>query len=293
MPRHFLADSALLLVTFIWGTTFVAVQRALTGIGPFYFVALRFLLAFIFLALVTWRHWFALDRATLINGSLVGLILSGGYIFQTMGLKFTSAASAGFITGLSVVLVPLLSAVFYRTLPDAFTIIGALAAAVGLALLTLNVGLPFNPGDVLVLLGAFCFAGQILLVERFAGCHHTLVFTSVQLGTVAIVAFFLALPGENFPARFTPAVWQAFLLTALPATSLAYLIQNKVQQYTTAAHTAIIFSMEPVFAALAAYFWGRETLTWRQGFGCLLILAGMLLAELKDGNAFQGKKHVK
>ncbi|GEA19811.1 DMT family transporter [Moorella sp. E306M] len=290
MPKQLLADTALLLVTFIWGTTFVAVQRALTGIGPLYFVALRFLLAFIFLALVAWRHWFAIDRFTLVNGSLVGLFLSGGYIFQTLGLKFTSAAGAGFITGLSVVLVPLLSAIFYHNLPGTFTITGAFAATIGLALLTLNAGLAFNPGDFLVLLGALCFAGQILLVERYASRHNSLLFTGVQLGTVAVVAFLLALPGERLPARFTPAVWQAFLLTALPATSLAYLIQNKVQQFTTAAHTAIIFTMEPVFAALAAYRWGQETLTWRQGAGCLFILAGMLLAEIEDNNNVQFRK---
>ncbi|WP_106004336.1 DMT family transporter [Neomoorella humiferrea] len=287
MAKQLLADMALLLVTFIWGTTFVFVQRALTGIGPLYFITLRFALAFIFLALAAGRQWLNLDRFTLRHGCLVGLILCGGYIFQTLGLKFTSAATAGFITGLSVILVPLLNAVFYRVLPGPLTLTGALIATAGLALLTLNPGLNFNPGDFLVFLGALCFAGQILMVERYARLHNTWLFTSIQLFTVAMVAFLLALPSEKLPNSFTPAVWQAFILTSLPATSLAYIIQNKVQQFTTAIHTAIIFTMEPVFAALAAYLWGQETLTGRQVAGCLFILLGMFLAEIKDHKSQQ------
>lgn len=282
MNKQLLADAALLAVTFIWGTTFLVVQRALGGIGPFYFVALRFLLAFIFLALFAWRQLLSLDRQTLLHGFMVGLLLSAGYIFQTVGLKYTSAANAGFITGLSVIIVPVLGAILSRTSPGIFTWLGALSATAGLALLTLHGQIPINPGDLWVFLCALSFAGQILMVERYTGSHNSLLFTTVQVGTVSLVAFLLAVPLETLPAAFSPAVWQAFLLTAIPATSLAYLIQNKVQQFTTAGHTAIIFTMEPVFAAMAAYFWGREILTRQQVAGCLFVLTGMLLTELKN-----------
>ncbi|AKX93889.1 EamA-like transporter family protein [Moorella thermoacetica] len=283
LNKQLAADAALLLVTFIWGTTFLVVKRALGGIGPYYFVALRFLLAFIFLALMAWRQLPSLDRLTALHGGVVGLFLSAGCIFQTLGLQYTSAANAGFISGLSVILVPILEAFFARTLPGIFPLLGALSATTGLALLTLKGRLALNPGDFLVFLCALSFAGQIILVERYTSDHDSLLFTTVQLGTVTLVSFLLAIPLETLPVTLTPAVWQAFLLTALPATSLAYLIQNKVQQFTTATHTAIIFTMEPVFAALVAYFWGQEALTWQQGIGCFLILVGMFLAELKVG----------
>lgn len=283
MNKHLAADAALLLVTFIWGTTFLVVQRALAGIGPFYFVALRFLLAFIFLILLSWRQLPSLNRLIVFHGGSVGLFLSAGYIFQTLGLRYTSVANAGFITGLSVILVPLLEALLTRTLPGTLPSLGALLAASGLALLTLKGNLILNPGDFLISMCALSFAVQIILVECYTSDHDSLLFTTVQMGTVALVSFLLAISLETLPVPFTPVVWQALLLTSLPATSLAYLIQNKVQQFTTATHTAIIFTMEPVFAALVAYFWGHEALTWQQGIGCFLILVGMFLAELKVG----------
>ncbi len=280
--RQIKADLALLFVAFSWGLTFVVVQDALSGIGPYYFVALRFLLALVFLAAVYRRHLLNINWGTLKTGFFIGLFLFGGYAFQTVGLKYTGPATAGFITGLAVVLVPLFTALACRRLPGVFVIIGVLFATFGLALLTLQ-GSSFKLGlgDLLIFFCAICFGLHIIMVGRYAGKHDPVLLATIQIGTVSIISFMFALRLETIPGHFTTPVWTAFIITAIPATSLAFLIQNSVQRYTSPTHTAIIFTMEPVFAAITAHILGREMLTLVQAAGCILILAGMLLAELR------------
>ena len=280
--RQVKADLALLFVAFSWGLTFVVVQDALSGIGPYYFVALRFLLAVVFLAACYWRRLAKINWKTLKTGFFIGLFLFGGYAFQTIGLKYTGPATAGFITGLAVILVPLFTAVAYRRLPGFFVIIGVLCATFGLALLTLQ-GSSFSLGlgDLLIFLCAICFGLHIIMVGRYAGRHDPVLMALIQIGTVSVISFMFALKLETMPSHFTTPVWIAFVITAIPATSLAFLIQNSVQRYTSSTHTAIIFTMEPVFSAITAHLLGREVLTAVQAAGCILILAGMLVAELK------------
>jgi len=275
------ADLALLGVAFIWGVTFVVVQDALSDIGPYYFLAVRFLLAFLFLLIIFFKQFRRLDRETLTAGCLIGLFLFAGYAFQTVGLKYTSASNAGFITGLSVVLVPVFHALATRRPPNIFVAAGVFCAAAGLGLLSLGKNLQINYGDLLVLFCAVCFAMQIILVGHYASRHNPNLLAAIQIGIVSLVSFVFGAVTENMPAHFTRPVWVAFLLTAIPATSLAFLIQNKMQRFTSSTHTAIIFSMEPVFAALTAFFAAGESLSLRQAAGCALILGGMLLAELK------------
>ncbi len=275
------ADLALLGVSFIWGVTFVVVQNALSSIGPYYFLGIRFLLAFLFLAAIYHRQLVQLNRDTLWAGCIIGVFLFGGYAFQTVGLQYTTASNAGFITGLSVVLVPVFSALFTRQAPGVFAAIGVVLAATGLGLLSLGRGLGFNYGDLLVFFCALCFALHIITVGRYARHLHPPLLALIQIGIVSLAGFLFGLATETWPEHLNRPVWVALLLTAIPATALAFLIQNNVQRFTSATHTAIIFTMEPVFAALSAYFLAGEILTSRQIIGCILILSGMLLAELK------------
>lgn len=283
--RRLQADAALLGVAFIWGVTFVVVQNALDSIGPYYFIATRFSLAFLFLALVAWRHWRTITRREIAAGVAVGLFFFGGYAFQTMGLQYTSAANAGFITGLSVVLVPLFSALAARRWPEPVAGLSAALACAGLALLSLGEGFTLNWGDILVFACAICFAFHIMAVGHFAPRSRPLVFASIQIATVATVSWLIAPHLEAWPGTFTGPVWIALAITAIPATSGALLIQTWAQQFTSPIHTAIIFTAEPVFAALAAYFWAGQSLGPRQLVGCALILGSMLLAELKPSKA--------
>lgn len=283
--KQFKADLALLGVTAIWGVTFTVIKDALAGIGPHYFLGMRFSAAFIFLALFYWKRLINADRNTLAAGLAIGLFLYAGYVFQTVGLQYTSASNAGFITGLAVVLVPLICSVLSRRLPGGAPALGVFSAALGLAALSLGDDMRINYGDALVFLCAVSFAVQIILVGRYAPQYDPVVLAIVQIGVVAFASLGCAVALEEMPVVLSREVWVAFLITTLPATALAFLIQNTVQRFTSPTHTAIIFTMEPVFAAASAWLLGGEILTLKQLAGCFLILAGMLVAELKSDTA--------
>jgi len=275
-----LADFALLMVTFVWGVTFVVVKEALAEIGPYYFLAIRFVLAALFLVLIRYRALRYLRWETLRAGTVIGIALFGGYAFQTVGLQYTSASNAGFITGLSVVLVPLMAAVLTRRLPPPAALVGVICATGGLALLSLQNGLRLGYGDALVLCCTICYAVHIMLVERYAPYHRTYNLAVVQIAVVGVISLAVAPFVETFPDRLSPAVIEALLATAIPATALAFVIQNAAQKFTSATHTAVIFTMEPVFAGLAAWLLGGETLGTRQLIGGAAIVLGMLVTVL-------------
>lgn len=278
--RRLTADLALFAVVFVWGVTFVAVKNALAAIGVFTFLALRFAVAFAFLAALFRRRLAVAGLPAVKASALIGLFLFAGYAFQTAGLIYTTASSAGFITGLAVVLVPCLAALIGRRLPGPGVVAGAGLAVTGLALLTLDAGLSLNYGDCLVFLCAVAFALHILTVGRFAPRCDAAVLATLQIGVTALLSGAAACVGETFPARLTGDVWIALAVTAIPATALAFLIQTAAQQFTTPSRTAIIFALEPVFAALAGVCLLGETLTGKQLIGCALILAGTLASEL-------------
>ncbi len=284
------ADLLLLVVTAIWGGTFVMVQDAVAVYPVFAFLALRFSLAsLIFLPMLAQRrrdnrtpqpvNW-SLRTRSLLPGLLIGFMLFAGYAFQTYGLRWTSPAKAGFITGLSVVFVPLGSALFLRRRPSRAAWIGVSLATVGLALLSLNEDLTVAFGDLLVLGCAIAFAIHVLLVGHFAPRMSSLNLAVMQLITVAVLAFGVGAFVGGIPSP-TGSVWFAVIFTGLLATALAFGAQTLAQRFTSPTHTALIFATEPVFAALFSFLLIGEQLTPRALVGCGLILAGMITAEVR------------
>jgi len=285
------ADLLLLFVAFIWGSTFLLVKNALQEITPVAFLAIRFLAAFLFLYIICRPGQKLLRKPVLKAGFLIGLFLFGGYAFQTIGLMFTSAVNAGFITGLSVILVPFFSIFLTKKAPNRYVVSGALSAAAGLAFLTLGPGLTLMIGDILVFCCACCFALHIVLVGHYAGSLDPTHLAIVQILTVGLISAVIAFlsPGESLPAVWNKNVIAALAVTSILATAMAFLIQNNVQRYTSPARTAIILSMEPVFAALTAYIFGNEPLTVQSLVGAALVLGGILLAEIKGNHGDQAE----
>jgi drug/metabolite transporter (DMT)-like permease len=279
-PVRFWADSSLLLVTAIWGGTFVMVKDALTEVGPLTFLALRFTLATLVLLPVLVRYTRAISWRLAAHGAAVGLFLFAGYAFQTAGLQFTPASKAGFITGLSVVIVPLISAFALRKPPPAQTLGGVILATVGLALLSLGETLSLEVGDLLVLACAISFAVHILAVGWFAPRYEVLLLTAAQIAAAAALNGCGALLFEAPTLAQLQAVMPAALFTGVLATVAAFYVQTYAQRFTTPTHTALIFTMEPVFAGLFAYLLAGERLSERGIIGCGLILAGMLVAQI-------------
>jgi drug/metabolite transporter (DMT)-like permease len=290
MKRIWLADGSLLFVAFIWGATFVIVQQAIAYLPPLSFNGIRFLLAT--LALTGWllvfnrRQLHMLTKKTWLHGALMGLCLFGGYAFQTVGLLYITSSKAGFITGLSVVLVPLFSFLLFKQKLKVNGMTGIAIATAGLYLLTLGDKLTIGKGDFLILLCAVSFALHILVTGLYSQHHPTLLLTIVQLFTVTILCTIFSFFLEDWHSALQPAmlfkqhIIIALLITSLLATALAFLVQTSVQQYTTATRVALIFAMEPVFAALAGFFWANERLTALGMIGCLCIFAGMIITEL-------------
>lgn len=275
------ADLVLALIAAIWGATFVIVKAALEDASVLLFLALRFTVAAAALALMFRRH-LAWGRATLTGGALAGLFLIAGYILQTEGLRFTTASKSGFLTGLYIVLVPLLAAIVYKTVPGWREWLGVGLAAGGMALMTLDgPSLRMGYGDALTVLAAAAFAAHILLLGRIAKDGSTAGLSLAQIATGAIVCW-LAIPALEQPrVQWTPRLLGALLVTGVIATAFVFAAQTWAQKHTTATRTALMFALEPVFAAITGVLVAGEKFTGRVALGAALILAGILRVEMK------------
>jgi len=274
------ADLALLLVTLIWGSTFVVVRDAVSVYPVFGFLTLRFGLATLGMLVISWRRLRKLGWWGLGAGASIGLFLFGGYAFQTLGLQYTSATKAGLITGLQTVSVPIFTALLVRRMPPRHVLLATLLAIVGLGMIALNGNLALARGDLLVLACALSFGAHITAVGILAPRTDALALTTVQIAFVAVASGVASIFGEGIPRSVPNLAWGAAAFTGLLATCIAYGIQNTVSKYTTPTHTGIVFAMEPVFAALFGYLLASERLSPRAVFGGCLILLAVLIAEM-------------
>lgn len=281
-----LAPLALLLATAIWGWTFVLVKEGMGLVGPFAFLAARFLLAAVVLAVLFPRAVLHTDRRTLVRGALVGLALFAGYVLQTSGLVYTTATKSGLFTGLSVAFFPLLASGTGRERIRSSQWVGALLAAGGLAAFILARGVVagFNVGDVLTLACGVAFAVHLLLVDRFVRTDDYRGLLFVQVAVVALLSTAGTLVFERIPTAWPGKLVEAVLVTSLLATVLCFWLYNRFQVYSTPTYSAILFTMEPVFAGLCGFLLLGETLTPLQGAGAFLILLGMLVPRLLERN---------
>jgi drug/metabolite transporter (DMT)-like permease len=265
-------------VTLIWGSTFVVVKEALVDASPLPFLGIRFTLAGILLFLVMGRGLG--ERQALGPGFLLGVFLFAGYLCQTTGLLYTTPSKSAFITGFAVILVPFLQALHGFRLRVA-TIAGALLGLAGIYFLVLPSGLhAVNRGDVLTLFGAVSFAVHIVLVGSYTRRFSFRHLVPVQILVVGLLAA-AALPlNLDFRLHWTAGLIGALLLTAVLATGFAFSVQNWAQQFTPPAHTALIFALEPVFAALTSRLVLGERLGGKVFMGSALILAGMVISEI-------------
>lgn len=275
-----------------WGATFVIVQGALADSSVFVFLALRFSLAAVVLAVLLARRWREVDAGALRAAALLGFLMFGGFAFQTAGLTLTTPSKSAFITGILVVLVPLFLAAFGRKKISRWIWAGVAAAAAGLYLLTVPVTgfSDLNLGDVLTLFCASLYATHIITIGHYVPRYSSslLVFlqvTATAAMSVAAVPLWAAAGWEAPRVAWTPGLIGAVLATAIVATVGTLLGQVWAQQYAPPSHVALLLTLEPVSAAVISYFLEGERLSGRALAGAALILAGILLAELKGGAA--------
>jgi drug/metabolite transporter (DMT)-like permease len=293
VSRRAAAELALVGNTVVWGATFILVKSALGGISPVLFLTLRFSLATAALALL-FRKPLAIPGAWkgVGAGALVGTFLFLGFLFQTLGLRLTSAPKSAFITGLTSVMAPLLGSFVYRNRPRISEWCGILTAMAGLGLMTLpGAGIAaINRGDVLTFVCTIAFAAHIVSLGYFSRRVGFELLSVAQVGTAALCSVGLLAAGslsgwaETPHVEWRPAVVSAILITGLFATALAFTVQAWAQKYTTHTRTALIYMLEPVVAWATSYLLAGEGLTQRAAAGAALILGGVLLVELKPLN---------
>lgn len=278
------ADLTLAVIAAIWGSTFIVVKGAIEDCSVVLFLALRFSIATIALLLIFFRK-LKFDRRGVAGGVLAGVFLIAGYLLQTAGLLSTSASKSGFLTGIYIVLVPLLSAFVYKIVPGWREWLGVGLAAAGMALMTLDgQRLEIGQGDALTIAGAVTFAAHILVLGHWSKRSSTELLSVVQIAAGAVVCWIL-LPVVETPAvNWTPRLLIALAITGLVATALVFAAQTWAQSHTTATRTALIFSLEPVFAAITGYLAAGERFTVQAFVGALLILTGILRVELKPAS---------
>jgi len=279
-PSSVRADLALLAVTAIWGFTFPAVQLALRDVRPVTFVASRFGLAAMVLALAFRRRALHVSWSALGAGAALGLCLAAGSLLQTFGLTCTTASKSAFITALYVVIVPLVAIAVQRVRLRLSSLTAATLAAGGLYLITMPGAGGLNLGDMFTMGCALAFALHILIAESATPRHDPVSLTFWQVVTTAAVsgAAMVVLRQADFPVT----AWSltALLVTAVLATALAFGVQMWAQRETSATHAAVVFTGEPVFAALFSWLILGEVMRPAGMAGGALILGSMLLAQV-------------
>lgn len=280
-----MADLALLLLTLFWGTTFTLVKDVLEVASPAVFLTARFGLATAVLAAIAFVRRDRFTRALLRDGALLGLTMYAGFTLQTLGLHYTTPARSGFITGLSVLIVPFIARFALARPVKSASWVGVALAVFGLAVLTRPLGdgiaAEIRLGDALTFGCALAFALQVVFTSEWSHRHALAPFVAVQVA-VAFGGVLLSLPFET--ARLDPAGWPKFAgtvaFTGIAMTALAFFLMNWAQRHTTAIRAALIFSLEPVAAALFSHFYGGEPLGVAEWVGGGLIVLGVVAGEI-------------
>lgn len=282
MKTQVKADLMLLVVTLCWGVSYIMMDICLEEMGALTLNAFRFILAFLVAVAISFPKLKSVNKTTIKYAFLVGLSLVFVYIGVTFGVKYTSLSNSGFLCALTVVFTPFFAFIFKKQIPDKKIVIVVLMCLVGIALMTLNEQLKMAVGDVLCLMCAFAYAVDLLITETAVSKEEVNAFQLgvFQLGFTGILMLILSFIFEEPVLPSTSACWISAVFLAVFCTGVAFIVQAVAQQYTTASHVGVIFTLEPVFAGIVAFFFAGEVLLLRAYFGAVLMLIGLLLMEI-------------
>ena len=275
-----LAPWALLAVAAAWGAAFVVMKPAIERQSVNSFLATRFVVAVVVMILLRPSVLQKFNKEMILKGSLAGFFLGTGYIFQTLGLARTGAAITGFVTGLYVVLTPLIAAVFLKEKIKAFTWFCVVLATIGLALLSLR-GWSVGIGEALVFVSAIAFAAHIVTLSKWSLGFDAYALTIVQLSICALLTGVISI-GQGYEKPTDSGVWGVVIFTAVIATAVAFIVQTWSQAHLSSTKVAVILTMEVVFAALFAVAFGGESLTLQVSIGGAMVLLAMYLIVTKE-----------
>ncbi len=279
MPSR-IAEGALLLITAIWGTTFPLLRVTLRTLDPYEIIALRFTIAAVILVAIYWKRLFRAGRTALWDGAVTGLFMVAGYLTQAIGLTTTSSPRSAFLTGTAVVFVPFLAFLVQRSGVALGEAAGVLLTFVGLLLFYVDAGLTLRAGDLWTLAGAIAFASQVVYTNVARRSDPFAVSALQALVAAAVGWIFVgARGGLSVPVAAIP--WGTLLYLGIIATALILALQTWALGKTKPVRAGVIYSLEPVFAAIVAMMFFREGMSAREVAASGAIMLGVLVAELK------------
>lgn len=293
--KKYIGEIALLFNTLIWGGTFALIKNAFTDVSPLLFLGLRFGLATLIFLPFVYSQLRTTNKKTLIAGAILGIFYFSGFAMQTLGLNLTSATKSGFITGTFVIFIPILQLIIERRKPKWFNLLSVILVLFGLIMLSSKgdnaldfikqLGSDFNLGDLLTLICALLFAFQVVYVDVFTKKYDYLPMVFVQLLITGLGGFmfsyiFSITSLEEVRFTFNTNVVSAILYTSIFASIIATIIQLKYQKTVSPTKAGIIFSIEPIFAAVFAYFLLSEKISNFGFVGCVLIFIGLIFSEV-------------
>ncbi len=281
MTKQKRADLLLVMVTGLWGVSYLMLDVCLEDIPPFNLNAIRFLSAFILLGAFFSNQIKKPSASTLKYSFIIGVCLTCTYICVTFGVKYTSISNAGFICALPVLFTPLFLFAFFRIKPGVKLLIALILCSVGMALLTLNERFVPAKGDVICLGCAVFYSLDLIITERAVRRDdvHPLSLSIYQLLTVGLLMLILSLIFEKPHFPTTPKTWFFSLFLGVFCSGVCFVVQTIAQKWTTASRVGLIFPLEPVFSAIAAYLFAGEKLSLRGYAGAALMLVSLLLCE--------------
>ena len=295
MSKQVRADGILILVTLCWGVSYLLMDICIEELDHFTLNAFRLLGGFDSAAVVSFKKIRTVNKTTLKYSLLVGFALVFVYIGATFGVKYTSLSNSGFLCALTVVFTPILAWLFFKKAPGKKLTFVVILCFIGIALLTLGDDFSINmehlKGDLLCLMCAVAYAADLLLTEKAVSHEEVDAYNLgvFQLGVTGALNLIMALIVETPQAPQTMEVWSAVIFLSVFCTGVAFVLQPVAQQYTTASHVGVIFTLEPVFAAVVAYFFAGEILSFKAYLGAALMLASIFIMEI-DFKTLKKKK---
>ena len=280
-----LSMMGLLLATLIWGGSFVVMKNSVDTLTPTFLLAVRFTMATVTMLVVFSKKIKMCNRGSLHSGLILGVFLELSYLFQTYGIKYTTASKNAFITTLYVIIVPFLYWIISKRRPETKSMIAALMAVIGLGFLTLDGDKGVNIGDILTLFGGLCFAFHMIFIDKYTENHDPIFLTMVQIAFVGLCNWFLVpvldgMSGYNFAALADRDMILGLVFLAVFCTTIAFSLQNLCQKYLSANTSSLLLSTESVFGTVFSVIFLKEVLSGRMILGCVLMFAAVILSEL-------------
>lgn len=299
MSKQLKADLMLLFVTVAWGASYYLTDLSLRDMGSFTLNANRFLIAFIVAVVLTFPKIKNVSKETLKYSVILGIALLFVYIGANLGVQYTTLSNTSFLCGLSVVFTPLLSCIIYRKAPGKKLAFVIFLSTAGIALLTMKEDFSVNHdnllGDLFSIMCAFAYAIDLIITERAVAKEEVNPFQLgvFQLGVTGVLNLLLAFIFEKPHLPSKPSIWFSVLFLSILCTGVAFIVQAIAQQYTTASHVGVIFSLETLFAGTVAYIFAKEVLTAKSYFGAVLMIISIFVMEVDFKELMAKRKRIR